>query len=57
MARIQVLHLPGGADDYPFALVIDGWTGSPESLSELHGVKDEIGASAVLVFEEEVEVT
>lgn len=54
--RIQVMHLPAPADEFPFALVIDQCD-SPESIRhDLLAAKEGIGARGVLVFESEVEV-
>ncbi|HEY9370381.1 hypothetical protein [Streptomyces sp.] len=61
MARIQILELPEGAGDErpPFALVID--QANSDSLGSLRpwlegweNVKDQIGARAVLVFEDTI---
>ena len=58
MPRIQILHLPAGPDDYPFALVLDELDELPNGpyAEALKGLKDEIGARAVLVFEGPVEI-
>jgi hypothetical protein len=58
--RLQVLHLPGPADEYPFALVID--QASETDAAPLRGpesapsIKEATGAKAVLVFSQTVEV-
>ncbi|MFC9268931.1 hypothetical protein ACFTXJ_14310 [Streptomyces zhihengii] len=63
MARLQILELPEGAGDDrpPFILVID--QADYDSLSSLsaaldgwQNVKDQIGARAVLVFEETIKI-
>lgn len=55
--RIQILHLPAPADDYPFALVIDEAPALDEQSADgLRSIKGDIGARAVLVFRETVEV-
>ncbi|AWT42569.1 MULTISPECIES: hypothetical protein [Streptomyces] len=66
MARLQILQLPEGAGDErpPFVLVVDGYvarryiTGldKPEPVSEFDGIAEKIGARAVLVFEETVDI-
>ncbi|MFB7162317.1 hypothetical protein [Streptomyces sp. NPDC056242] len=62
MARMQILELPEGAGDErpPFALVIDQADGdSPTLRAWLEGwehVKEQIGARALLVFEETMEL-
>ncbi|MGA4896749.1 hypothetical protein ACPCAJ_02120 [Streptomyces griseoincarnatus] len=66
MARIQILPLPEGASDErpPFALVIDEYLPrryaiGPDQLApvdEFAGVAEKIGARAVLVFEETVQI-
>ncbi len=53
--RLQVMHLPAPADEYPFALVIDQCE-NPERFADLGETKSMIGARAILVFEGEVEV-
>lgn len=55
MPRIQVMHLPAPADEYPFILVIDQ-VGDLEGLGDLSSVREDTGAKAVLVFADEVEV-
>jgi hypothetical protein len=55
--RIQVMHLPGAGDDYPFAIVIDEAPSLDEdSAKALRAMKEDVGARAVLVFRETVEV-
>lgn len=57
--RLQVLHLPGPADENPFALIVDDvGTGSHvSSLAEsADGIAAKVGARAVLFFSEPVEV-
>ncbi|MEU8829348.1 hypothetical protein [Streptomyces sp900116325] len=63
MARLQILELPEGADDDrpPFVLVVD--QANYDSLSSLsvalegwQNIKDQIGARAVLVFEETIDI-
>lgn len=66
MARLQILELPEGAGDDrpPFVLVIDGYTpqryvlgpDQPEPISEFDGVAEQIGARAVLVFEDTIDI-
>lgn len=66
MARLQILELPEGAggDRAPFALVVDQYeprryiTGfdQPEPVSEFDNVAEKIGARAVLIFEETVDI-
>ncbi|CUW31774.1 hypothetical protein [Streptomyces reticuli] len=66
MARLQILQLPEGAGDDrpPFVLVVDGYvarryiTGldQPEPASEFDGIAEKIGARAVLVFEETIDI-
>lgn len=67
MARLQILELPEGAGDDrpPFVLVIDEYIpqryvmagGAEFKASEpFEGVAEKIGARAVLVFEEAVEI-
>lgn len=57
--RLQVMHLPAPADEYPFALVIDQCE-NPDDLGDLSMVSDvakaSLGARGVLVFNAEVEV-
>ncbi len=66
MARIQILPLPAGTSDErpPFALVIDEYLprryaigpDQPAPVDEFAGVAEKIGARAVLVFEETVQI-
>ncbi|MFE9432332.1 hypothetical protein ACFYNA_15240 [Streptomyces sp. NPDC006640] len=63
MARLQILELPEGANDEraPFVLVIDEATTDPEgqlvlASSDFEGTCQRIGARAVLVFEETIEI-
>lgn len=53
MARLQILHIPAPPDEYPFVLVIDK-VEDPIDISS--DIVDRMGAQAVLVFREEVEV-
>jgi hypothetical protein len=64
MARLQILELPTiyrdeGSDETPFILVID----QVEDIDSVHafladppGLKDQLGARAILVFDERVEI-
>lgn len=64
MARLQILELPSvyrehGDDETPFALVID----RVEDIESVHaflsdppGLKEQLGARAILVFDEQVEI-
>jgi hypothetical protein len=58
--RLQVLHLPAPADEYPFVLVVDDVGPSPshtEALAEsADRIAAKVGARAVLFFSEPVEV-
>lgn len=55
--RLQILHLPGPADEYPFALVIDDVPDARTFMDvELKRARDATGAVGVLVFRETVEV-
>jgi hypothetical protein len=66
MARLQILELPEGSGDDrpPFLLVVDQYTpqryilglDQPEPVSEFDGIAEKIGARAVLVFEETVDI-
>ncbi|MFF8299575.1 hypothetical protein ACF07M_30005 [Streptomyces globisporus] len=66
MARLQILELPEGAGDDrpPFILVIDEYvarrytTGldQPKPVSEFDGIAEQIGARAVLVFEDAIDI-
>ena len=55
MPRIQVMHLPAPADEYPFILVIDE-VENIEGYQFTDKIREQTGASAVLVFEDRVEV-
>jgi hypothetical protein len=63
MARLQILELPEGSSDDrpPFILVIDQVATGPDGelllkSSDFEGVNERIGARAVLVFEETVDI-
>ncbi|MFE9398655.1 hypothetical protein [Streptomyces flavidovirens] len=66
MARIQILELPEGAgDERPsFVLVVDEYVtqryiigpDQPEPVDQFEGVAQKIGARAVLVFEETIDI-
>lgn len=56
MPRIQILNLPGPSDQYPFALVVDQWSSDALPADALMRLKGELGATAVLVFEDTVEL-
>ncbi|MEF9521272.1 hypothetical protein [Streptomyces sp. RB13] len=66
MARLQILELPEGSHDDrpPFVLVVDQYvarryvTGldQPEPVSEFDGIAEQIGARAVLVFEDTIDI-
>lgn len=65
MARIQILELPEGAGDDrpPFVLVVDQYepqryiaTGEVKTATPFDGVAGKIGARAVLVFTEPVDI-
>jgi hypothetical protein len=71
MARIQILELPtiyreNGEDETPFVLVVDQYVpqryilgpgdDQPQPLDEFDGIAERIGARAVLVFEEAVDI-
>ena len=67
MARLQILELPEGSNDDrpPFILVVDqyvprryvqGIGQTAEPVNEFDGVAEQIGARAVLVFEETVDI-
>jgi len=69
MARIQILELPTiyrehGDDETPFVLIVDQYvperhlTGldQVEPVSQWNGLAERIGARAVLVFEEAIEI-
>lgn len=55
--RLQILHLPGAADDWPFALVVDrfGDDVAPD-IDALRLFANDIGARAVLASAADVEV-
>ena len=55
--RIQVLNLPGGVDDYPFALILDEVSDiDPATAGGLKDFKDCCEARAILVTAQTVEV-
>ncbi|MFJ3950311.1 hypothetical protein ACIPXV_09600 [Streptomyces libani] len=62
MTRLQILELPEGSGDDrpPFVLVIDQYEPQPypdePEPSPFDGVAEKIGARAVLVFEETVDI-
>lgn len=58
MPRIQILDLPGGVDDYPFAVVIDQMAEGVDRLTAegLAQFKANVGAKAVLVTPQTIEV-
>ena len=66
IARLQFLELPEGADDErpPFVLVVDQYvarryiTGldQREPVSEFEGIAEKIGARAVIVFEDTIDI-
>ncbi|GGU62790.1 hypothetical protein [Streptomyces lavendofoliae] len=66
MARIQILELPEGPDDDrpPFVLVIDQYQpqryiigpDQPEPIDEFEGIAQKIGARAVLVFADQIDI-
>ncbi|MFM9703604.1 hypothetical protein [Streptomyces galilaeus] len=64
MARIQILELPtiyreSGDDETPFVLVIDQVVDADsvhEFLANPPGLREQIGARAVLIFDEAVEI-
>jgi len=67
MARLQILELPEGTSDDrpPFILVIDQYVArryvqgigqTAEPVDEFAGVAEQIGARAVLVFEETINI-
>lgn len=51
-ARLQVMYLDGGK----FILVLDNWTGLGSDDVWTEGLKEETGASAVLIFSTKVDV-
>ncbi|MFE0794776.1 hypothetical protein [Streptomyces mutabilis] len=67
MARLQILELPEGSNDDrpPFVLVVDqyvprryvqGIGQTAEPVDEFTGIAEQMGARAVLVFEETVDI-
>lgn len=66
MARLQILELPEGASDDrpPFVLVVDQYEpqryilgfDQPEPVDQFAGIAEQIGARAVLVFEETIDI-
>jgi hypothetical protein len=66
MARLQILELPEGAGDDrpPFVLVVDQYqpqryilgSDQPEPVDQFAGIAEKIGARAVLVFEETIDI-
>ncbi|MFI8439943.1 hypothetical protein ACIGKG_04905 [Streptomyces rochei] len=67
MARLQILELPEGSGDErpPFILVVDqyvprryvqGIGQTAEPVDEFTGIAEQIGARAVLVFEETIDI-
>lgn len=67
MARLQILELPEGANDEraPFVLVVDeheprrymmGLDQTEQPINEFDGIAEKIGARAVLVFEDTVDI-
>ncbi|GAP46881.1 hypothetical protein [Streptomyces azureus] len=66
MARLQILELPEGAGDErpPFVLVVDQYEpqryilgpDQPEPVDQFAGIAERIGARAVLVFEETIDI-
>lgn len=66
MARLQILELPEGASDDrpPFVLIVDQYEpqryiispNQPEPMDQFAGIAEKIGARAVLVFEEAIEI-
>lgn len=57
--RIQVLHLPAPADEWPFVLVFDQCSSSAAlalTVEHVTGLKEMTGARGVLYFEATVEV-
>lgn len=63
MTRLQILELPEGSGDDrpPFVLVIDEAATGPDgelliTSSSFEGIRERIGARAVLVFEETVDI-
>jgi hypothetical protein len=66
MARLQILELPEGSGDDrpPFVLVIDEYVpqrymlgpDQPEPVDQFAGMAEKIGARAILVFEETIDI-
>jgi hypothetical protein len=68
MARLQILELPEGSGDDrpPFVLVVDQYEpqryvlgpdqSQPEPVDLFAGIAEKIGARAVLVFEEKIDI-
>lgn len=69
MARLQILELPEGSGDDrpPFILVVDqyvpqryilgaGQGEQPQPVNEFDGIAEQIGARAVLAFQETIEI-
>ncbi|MCM8548900.1 hypothetical protein [Streptomyces sp. STCH 565 A] len=67
MARLQILELPEGSNDDrpPFVLVVDQYVArryvqgigqTAEPIDEFDGLAEKVGARAVLVFEETVDI-
>lgn len=61
MARLQILELPEGTGDdrRPFVLVVDQYEpkeASPEQFLRHQNLAEQIGARAVLVFEETIDI-
>ncbi|MFF3324956.1 hypothetical protein [Streptomyces sp. NPDC002889] len=68
MARIQILELPEGAGDDrpPFILVVDQYQPQryvlgpcdeqPQTVNPFEGLANQVGARAVLVFEETIDI-
>ena len=62
MTRLQILELPEGVNDEraPFVLVIDQYEPEPypdvPDRSQLEGLAEKIGARAVLVFDETIDI-
>lgn len=66
MARLQILELPEGTNDDrpPFVLVVDQYEpqryilgpDQPEPIDQFQGIAEKIGARAVLVFEDTIDI-
>lgn len=66
MARLQILELPEGSGDDrpPFVLVVDEYVpqryvlgpDQPEPVDQFERITEKIGARAVLVFEETIDI-